>query len=87
MIAILLVLAFVGWHFFHHPRAALDPRWGSAIDSYNNVTVYFNGSVSTTHGRNTAPDGYNLGLSQSGVALRLPPHSMHAGSMRLATMP
>ena len=62
LVALLLVLAFVWWHFPRKPHPPLDPRWGSAIDSYQNVTVYFNGSVGTTNGRNTAPDGYNLGM-------------------------
>jgi surface antigen len=33
---------------------------GDSIDSYNNITVYYNGNIK--HGRNTTADGYNLGL-------------------------
>lgn len=35
---------------------------GEAIDSLNGVEVYHNGSFGNVSGRNTAPDGYNLGL-------------------------
>lgn len=39
------------------------PDVGDAIDSYNGVAIYYNGrSFKKTHGRNLAPDGYNLGL-------------------------
>jgi surface antigen len=33
-----------------------------AIDSFNHVKVYYNGSVGNTNGRNKTEDGYNLGL-------------------------
>lgn len=59
---VLLVLAALWWHFSHQWHAPLDARWGTAIDSYNNVIVYFNGDVGTTNGRNKTRDGYNLGL-------------------------
>ena len=35
---------------------------GSKLDSLNGVYVYFNGSMRNVSGRNTTPDGYNLGL-------------------------
>lgn len=35
---------------------------GQAIDEYNGVSVYYNGNISHVLGRNTTPDGYNLGL-------------------------
>ncbi|MDR1126117.1 MAG: CHAP domain-containing protein [Deltaproteobacteria bacterium] len=37
------------------------PEIGDAIDSFNGVAVYFNGPVGSVSGRNSAPDGYNLG--------------------------
>ena len=37
-------------------------RIGQVVDSLNGVAVYYNGSVGHTAGRNTAKDGYNLGL-------------------------
>lgn len=39
-----------------------DFEIGDKIDSYNNVNVYYNGSIGNVSGRNTTPDGYNLGL-------------------------
>lgn len=35
---------------------------GQKIDSLNNVYVYYNDEISSVVGRNTTPDGYNLGL-------------------------
>ncbi|MCL2643910.1 MAG: CHAP domain-containing protein [Betaproteobacteria bacterium] len=35
---------------------------GDAIDSFNGVTVYYNGHVPNVSGRNLAADNYNLGL-------------------------
>ena len=35
---------------------------GQPIDSLNGVFVYFNGGVENISGRNTAADGYNIGL-------------------------
>lgn len=35
---------------------------GQKIDSLNGVFVYYNGGVGNVNGRNTTPDGYNLGL-------------------------
>ncbi len=35
---------------------------GQEIDQLNGVQVYYNGGVDTVTGRNTTPDGYNLGL-------------------------
>lgn len=35
---------------------------GDKIDSFNNVDVYYNGSISNVSGRNVTADGYNLGL-------------------------
>lgn len=35
---------------------------GQEVDRLNGVIVYYNGKVGNVEGRNTAPDGYNLGL-------------------------
>jgi hypothetical protein len=35
---------------------------GKKIDSFNNVSVYYNGAFSHISGRNYTKDGYNLGL-------------------------
>lgn len=39
-----------------------DHKVGAILDSLDGVYVYYNGSVSNVSGRNTTPDGYNLGL-------------------------
>ncbi len=39
-----------------------DFQIGDAIDSLNGVVVYYNGETDHVEGRNTAADGYNLGL-------------------------
>lgn len=42
----------------------LNPKFtiGQEIDNFNGVAVYYNGGVDNVIGRNTTPDGYNLGL-------------------------
>ena len=35
---------------------------GDTLDSFNNVTVYYNGAVNNVEKRNVTKDGYNLGL-------------------------
>ncbi|WP_053002171.1 CHAP domain-containing protein [Kordia jejudonensis] len=35
---------------------------GEELDSFNNVSVYYNGAVNHVEKRNTTKDGYNLGL-------------------------
>lgn len=35
---------------------------GDRLDSLNHVVVYYNGSMGNVNGRNTSPDGYNIGL-------------------------
>ncbi|MDF3028405.1 MAG: hypothetical protein K0S23_2712 [Fluviicola sp.] len=35
---------------------------GERLDSLNHVIVYYNGGMGNVSGRNTAPDGYNIGL-------------------------
>ncbi len=41
-----------------------NPKYtlGQPLDSLNGVIVYYNGMVGHTGGRNTAPDGYNIGM-------------------------
>lgn len=41
-------------------EAPLD--FGKALDSFNHVKIYYNGSIRNVLGRNITPDGYNLGL-------------------------
>lgn len=35
---------------------------GDRLDSLNHVIVYYNGGMGNISGRNTSPDGYNIGL-------------------------
>ena len=35
---------------------------GDRLDSLNHVIVYYNGGMGNVSGRNTSPDGYNIGL-------------------------
>lgn len=35
---------------------------GQVLDELDGVKVYFNGPITNVNGRNTTPDGYNLGL-------------------------
>ncbi len=39
-----------------------SPRIGMVLDAYNGIEVYYNGDIENVIGRNTTPDGYNLGL-------------------------
>ncbi len=61
-IASISMIAFIYFRFSYFIPAAQDPKWGMAIDSFNNVKVFYNGEVSTTNGRNKTEDGYNLGM-------------------------
>ena len=53
---------YIYFRYFSYSPILKDPKWGMAIDSFNHVKVYYNGSVSITNGRNKAADRYNLGL-------------------------
>ena len=58
----LFLFGIGGFWFFknsiHYPTYEL----GQEIDSFNEVPVYFNGSVSNVSGRNLSSNGYNYGL-------------------------
>ncbi len=64
------VLVFGVWGLFLFSCTDLNFKTGSGearqlgevLDSLDGVYVYYNGSVSNVSGRNTAADGYNLGL-------------------------
>lgn len=45
--------------------AVFDNKYyiGKKIDSFNNVSVYYNGNPKNVNGRNLTKDGYNLGLN------------------------
>lgn len=63
-IVVLIGLSVITYFSIEKIRPSLlyeTPKTGEAIDSLNNVLVYYNGNVGTVVGRNTVK-GYNLGL-------------------------
>ncbi len=58
----LLLLSFIGIHFFKRTNFNNDFYIGEKIDSLNGVFVYYNGGVDNVSGRNITADGYNIGL-------------------------
>lgn len=61
VISFLIAIAFAVL-LIQRPYLFKRYEFGEAIDSLNHVKVYYNGATGTIHGRNLAPDGYNLGL-------------------------
>ena len=59
---VLVVLA--GGTYALATRANLNFRHrpGDVLDRLEGVAIYYNGGIHMTHGRNLAPDGYNLGI-------------------------
>lgn len=63
-----IVAALGAWYFLsdrQEPTRHVVPpthRFGEVIDRFNGVSVHYNGEFSNSQGRNTTPDGYNLGL-------------------------
>lgn len=55
-------MSFGGLWTFQRFNFNTDFSVGQQIDSLNGVYVYYNGSVDNVISRNTATDGYNLGL-------------------------
>jgi CHAP domain len=56
------LLLWLGKYVFTHYNWNTKYTTGQAIDELNGVKVYYNGGVSHTDGRNTAADGYNIGM-------------------------
>lgn len=61
-----VVLATAGIIAYFINKSSFNPntkyKLGQPLDSLNGVMVYYNGMVGHTDGRNTAPDGYNIGM-------------------------
>ena len=59
-----IVLLLLSGLYYTVTRINLNPNHhaGEQIDSFNGVTVYYNGGVNHITGRNLSQDGYNLGL-------------------------
>lgn len=60
LVVVLLVAAGCSKSNSEEGLPVLKP--GMPIDSFNGVFVYYNGETTNVWGRNSAPDGYNLGL-------------------------
>lgn len=58
----LLILVVIGLNVSEKFNFNANVSVGQPIDSLNGVFVYFNGGVENISGRNTAADGYNIGL-------------------------
>jgi len=58
----LLILVVIGLNVSKKFNFNANVSVGQPIDSLNGVFVYFNGGVENISGRNTAADGYNIGL-------------------------
>jgi CHAP domain len=62
-----MILGLLGV-FFWGVRYSTRINWntarsiGTPMDSLDGIPVYYNGGVNQTHGRNTSPTGYNVGL-------------------------
>ncbi len=65
-IILISVVLIASSYFIYHRIETSSPNptfhIGDKVDSLNGVYVYYNGRVSHTEGRNTAKDGYNIGL-------------------------
>jgi len=59
---VLIGLTLTGILFIKKPQLFSRYELGDPIDSLNHVKVYYNGNTGTVLGRNTAANGYNIGL-------------------------
>lgn len=64
LIALLVLLALAAGGYYVLTRQNINPKHqvGEVLDQFNGVAVYYNGGVNHVLERNTAPDGYNIGL-------------------------
>ena len=62
LIAVLLILGFVGQWISKNYNFNSKYVVGQKIDSLNGVYVFYNGGVANSKGRNLTSDGYNLGM-------------------------
>ena len=64
LIAFIVMVIICSAGFWIVKRFRLPPYYamGKVIDSFNGVSVFYNGGVSNISGRNYTADGYNLGL-------------------------
>jgi surface antigen len=65
IVAIIFILGSVyGGYYYYNHNINPNPKYayGQKLDSLNGVFVFYNGNVGHADGRNTAEDGYNIGL-------------------------
>ena len=65
LIFLVSFIAICACVFFLYRRNEVPGRnyqIGDRLDSLNHVVVYYNGGMGNVSGRNTSPDGYNIGL-------------------------
>ncbi|TSJ46619.1 CHAP domain-containing protein [Fluviicola chungangensis] len=65
LIFLVTISAISACVFFLYRRNEFPDRnyqIGDRLDSLNHVVVYYNGGMGNVSGRNTSPDGYNIGL-------------------------
>ncbi|WP_298510866.1 CHAP domain-containing protein [uncultured Kordia sp.] len=62
LFAILLLFIICIFKLSQHVNINPFRSVGESLDSFNNVNVYYNGSVNHVEKRNLTTDGYNLGL-------------------------
>ncbi len=69
VIIFVLLLGGVAAYYLNKSNYNPNPKYtlGQPLDSLNGVMVYYNGMVGHTDGRNTAPDGYNIGMKHQCV--------------------
>lgn len=63
LLLVLFTLITCGFFVYrNNPLLFTSVEIGDPIDSLNQVIVYYNSGTGNVSGRNTAPDGYNIGL-------------------------
>ncbi|MFD2598439.1 CHAP domain-containing protein [Sphingobacterium corticis] len=62
-LAVIIVLFAIGIYTVKNVNLNRELQVGDRIDSLNGVYVYYNGGVSHSGERNTAADGYNIGIT------------------------
>ncbi len=71
LVVIISVLLLGGIAAYYLNKSSYNPNpkytLGQPLDSLNGVMVYYNGMVGHTDGRNSAPDGYNIGMKHQCV--------------------
>jgi surface antigen len=58
----LLIAVFTVFWIVTHVNLNFSRKQGDIVDNLDGVAVYYNGAVESVEGRNTADDGYNIGL-------------------------